>query len=419
MLINFSYQNSIFNNRQDNNIKFCQGKRLRNLSEFEKILAAELKNAIKRRDANSISRSLDRIAQTTGNGSNLSVPQNLKSEFQSITSFLKNYFDLSKDGHENCLQKFLSYFKKYDFNVPLRYSRMLSDIQAKYVEQGGKKSSVIKNIQYLLSQTGIEKNVNRTAIKRKLVAKRNLTPLTPAERKLVEENIGLVKTVVNRYKKLIGRREQDCFQEGFWGLINAVKFYRPEIGRFSTYAYNCIKFYIKIYFQRDTTIILPKSPTQQVRVQKDFREFINKGLGYGESIEKLAKKHNIPAKRVERLLESHNPFDMKIFSTESLVDERTKLKDIIVDENAADPKTEAINAERRELLEKALSRLSERERIIVNAITGFNGRKKAMAEISEEVGGISQQRISQIYRRALKKLRCTKDGNNPLRDFLD
>lgn len=57
--------------------------------------------------------------------------------------------------------------------------------------------------------------------------------LNDAQRKLVEENIGLVYSQASKR----GIYDEDLIQEGMMGLINAARFYSPDFGaKFSTYA---------------------------------------------------------------------------------------------------------------------------------------------------------------------------------------
>lgn len=57
--------------------------------------------------------------------------------------------------------------------------------------------------------------------------------LDDAQRKLVEDNIGLVYNQVHKR----GIVDEDLIQEGMIGLCNAARFYSPEFGvKFSTYA---------------------------------------------------------------------------------------------------------------------------------------------------------------------------------------
>ena len=68
------------------------------------------------------------------------------------------------------------------------------------------------------------------------------------QRKLVEDNIGLVWKVIHRYfKKYVG--DEDVYQTGCLGLIKAVAVYTTDDIAFSTYAMNSIRYTILNYFR--------------------------------------------------------------------------------------------------------------------------------------------------------------------------
>lgn len=69
-----------------------------------------------------------------------------------------------------------------------------------------------------------------------------MSRLTDDQRKLVEDNIGLVGYTICRFMHMIEKfDEKDAYQQGCLGLINAAMKYKPELGiAFSTYAVNGI-----------------------------------------------------------------------------------------------------------------------------------------------------------------------------------
>lgn len=62
-------------------------------------------------------------------------------------------------------------------------------------------------------------------------------PLTDDERRMVEDNTGLVGTVVYRWLRLNGPLAEDAMQDGMLGLMRAAQKFDPSLGfTFSTYA---------------------------------------------------------------------------------------------------------------------------------------------------------------------------------------
>ena len=81
-------------------------------------------------------------------------------------------------------------------------------------------------------------------------------------------------------------------------------------------------------------------------------------------------------------------------------DNESCLKDLLIDKNIKSPEDELLKNENSKLLIKALDKLNERERIILNLIYTEELSLKEIAYIME----VSISRISQIHGKALKKL---------------
>lgn len=79
--------------------------------------------------------------------------------------------------------------------------------------------------------------------------------LTQAQKDLVEKNINLVYSVVNR---LNVKGNEDAVQEGIMGLCMASSRYRgEEVAKFSTYATYYIRGYVLSYINRKNGLIRP------------------------------------------------------------------------------------------------------------------------------------------------------------------
>ena len=102
MLINLSYQNSMYNQSSKNHTTFGAMPPHRKLSAFEKQLTEKLRASMQKKDLDSLSKALDRVTKAADAGMN---PDRLKEfyiEFRMITRFLKNNLNLAKEGHEAC-----------------------------------------------------------------------------------------------------------------------------------------------------------------------------------------------------------------------------------------------------------------------------------------------------------------------------
>jgi RNA polymerase primary sigma factor len=77
--------------------------------------------------------------------------------------------------------------------------------------------------------------------------------------------------------------------------------------------------------------------------------------------------------------------------------------DLFGDPNASDPQEEAAETLRREEIRRAVARLPERERRILELRFGFDGDPMSLEAIGAELG-LTRERIRQLERDALAKL---------------
>ena len=94
-----------------------------------------------------------------------------------------------------------------------------------------------------------------------------------AKERLVKNNIGLVWSIVHRFKNNYYDKE-DLFQIGCIGLMKAINHFDVRYGvQFSTYAVPIIMGEIKRYFRDDGTIKVSRS-------LKELNIKINKGMNF-------------------------------------------------------------------------------------------------------------------------------------------
>lgn len=85
-----------------------------------------------------------------------------------------------------------------------------------------------------------------------------LTPLSPAEQKIVEDNMGMVWWEVRRARPHDDNEAQDWAQDAIFGLIKAVRTFDPTRSSWSTWAYWCIRSRLYQYKKREGVIRLPR-----------------------------------------------------------------------------------------------------------------------------------------------------------------
>lgn len=199
---------------------------------------------------------------------------------------------------------------------------------------------------------------------------------TKTKKELVLEHLPLVKKVANKIYNRIPEGVVD-FEElvntGVIGLIKAIDRYDEKKAKFSTYAYIKIRGEILDYLRK--LDFLPRS----------VRGKIKKG-----EVEDLKEE-----------IVSFISIEEKLFSES----DRFTIKDTLVSSNPT-PEEELILNDMKSRLADAISRLSDREKLILQLIFVEELDLKSISEIL----GISVSRVSQIKTAALKKLKELLDG---------
>ncbi len=136
-----------------------------------------------------------------------------------------------------------------------------------------------------------------------------------AQNILVEENIGLVWSLVKRFK---GRdvETEDIFQVGCIGLIKAIKKFDPGFDvKFSTYAVPMILGEIKRFFRDDGAIKVSRAMKELGQKANMVKEQIEKTSGKTPTIHELAEKLNVEPEELVQAIEAGyqpNPFTERL-----------------------------------------------------------------------------------------------------------
>ena len=214
-----------------------------------------------------------------------------------------------------------------------------------------------------------------------------------AAERLVEGNMGLVRSVVGRYN---GRRAEteDLIQIGAIGLIKAVNQFDSSFGvKFSTYAVPMIIGEIKRFLRDDGAIKVSRAVKETAAKARYAEESLRRRLGRDPTVGEISKECNIAAEDIAAAFEAvTEPCSLQAASSE---DDGRTLMDCI---GGADIEEQIVD---RVFLAKALAKLSERERDVIDE-RYFKGRTQS--EIAAELG-VSQVQVSRIEKKALMKLR--------------
>lgn len=237
-----------------------------------------------------------------------------------------------------------------------------------------------------------------------------------AREHLGRANTRLVVSIAKRYMGQ-GLPFPDLIQEGNVGLMRAVDKYDYTRGnRFSTYATWWIRQAItRALAQKTRTIRIPLHMTERIRQMYRAAQDLEQTLGRRPTAEEIASAMEVAADAVRAMLDA----SQHAIALERPVgdDGDSEFGDFIEDQDTISPADSAMQNLLGETIEEVLAELTPRQSHILRLRFGLGGGEPHTLEEIANKFGLSRERIRQLEKEALRRLRHPQLAHN-LRDYL-
>ena len=219
---------------------------------------------------------------------------------------------------------------------------------------------------------------------------------TAAREKLIEGNLRLVLSVIQRFDKR-GEHPDDLFQVGCIGLIKAISTFDPDKQvRFSTYGVPMIAGEVRRYLRDNSAIRVSRSIRDVAYRCLQCKEALTTSLGREPTLEEIAAALSLPMEEVSQAMDAVcAPVSLYDPVYDHGGDPLTVMDQVRDTRNTEDAWMEHIT------LRNAFRSLNDREKQILS-LRFYDG--KTQMEVAGALG-ISQAQVSRLEKGAISAMR--------------
>ena len=226
---------------------------------------------------------------------------------------------------------------------------------------------------------------------------------------LVVQYIYLIKYVVGRLRVSLPETiaSEDISSFGVEGLIKAIeKFSKDKNARFETYALTKIRGAIIDRIREQDWI--PRAVRKKQKEINAIIQIMQKELGRIPTEEEISARANIPVEKVQEVMKMANAMSVvSLNATKDKQEQSVEIIDTIEDDKHGSPLEQLEEKDSKKDLIKGLSRLPERERLL---LTLYYHENMTFGEIGT-VLKVSESRCCQLHAQAIMKLRNILTSN--------
>lgn len=228
--------------------------------------------------------------------------------------------------------------------------------------------------------------------------------------RIINANLRFVVSVAKKFRGQ-GLALEDLINEGNIGLITALEKFEPEKGyHFISYAVWWIRQSImKAISEKGRAVRLPLNRANElVQIQKARSELVHETDSDEVDASLISQKTGLDETLVKDLISISQDLVNLDASVKSKDESSATFSDFISSQDKG-PEEETVDESLRLEIMDMLSYLSPRERQILEMRYGLNGKKPMSLKEIGELYGLTKERIRQIEKRSLEKLRMLSE----------